>query len=203
MGVDKIIAKLMSDAEAEAKRILEEAEREAEEIRRRGEEEAKAAREPILRAAEAEARRRRRQHLALAELEARNKVLAAKREVLDRVFKEAAERLSRLGSQEYRAFLRELLLRAAETGEEEIVLSPRDAAVFDTNLLEEVNAELKRAGKAGALRLAQAQEESLSEVGTGGFLLRGRGYEVNVTFATFLRQAREGLEAEVARILFG
>jgi V/A-type H+-transporting ATPase subunit E len=196
MGVDKIVAKLISDAEAEAARILAEAEHEAGEIRRQGEEEAQAASEPILQAAEAEAQRRRRQHLALAELWARNKVLAAKREVLERVFQEAKERLGRLGSQEYRAFLKELLIRAAETGEEEIVLSPR--AVFDTNLLEEVNAELKRAGKAGSLKVAQEGREL-----DGGFVLRGRGYEVNVTFATLLRQAHEGLETEVARLLFG
>jgi V/A-type H+-transporting ATPase subunit E len=198
MGVDKIVAKLISDAEAEAARILAEAEHAAGEIRRQGEEEAQAASEPILQAAEAEAQRRRRQHLALAELWARNKVLAAKREVLERVFQEAKERLGRLGSQEYRAFLKELLIRAAETGEEEIVLSPRDAAVFDTNLLEEVNAELKRAGKAGSLKVAQEGREL-----DGGFVLRGRGYEVNVTFATLLRQAHEGLETEVARLLFG
>lgn len=203
MGVDKIVAKLLADAETEARRLLAEAEREAEEIRQRGEEEARTAQRPILEAAKAEAQRRRRQHLALAELEARNKVLAAKREVLDRVFKEAADRLGRLGSQEYRAFLRGLLIRAAETGEEEIILSPRDAAVFDTNFLEEVNAELKRVGKAGSLRLsAQTQAQAGRELG-GGFLLRSRGYEVNVTFAALLRQAREGLETEVARLLFG
>ncbi|MCR4404866.1 MAG: V-type ATP synthase subunit E [Candidatus Acetothermia bacterium] len=198
MGVDKIVAKLIADAEAEAARILEEAEREAKEILKRAEEEAQAASEPILQAAEKEAQRRRRRHLALAELEARNKVLAAKREVLDRVFAEAGERLGRLGTQEYRAFLRELLVRAAETGEEEILLSPRDAAVCDTNLLEEVNALLKRAGKAGSLKVAQEGREL-----DGGFVLRGQGYEVNVTFATLLRQAKEGLEAAVARLLFG
>lgn len=202
MGVDKIVAKLIADAEAEAARILEEAEREAEEIRKRAEEEAEAAKRPILQAAEKEAERRRRQHLALASLWARNKVLAAKREVLDRVFAEAVDRLARLGAQEYRAFLRELLIRAAETGEEEILLSPRDAAVFDTNLLEEVNAELRRAGKAGSLRLAQGQAQEGRDLG-GGFFLRGRGYEVNVTFATLMRQAREGLETEVAHLLFG
>lgn len=202
MSVDKIVAKLIADGEAEAERILAEAEREAKEILKRAEEEAQAAREPILRAAEAEAERHRRQHLALGALWARNKVLAAKREVLDRVFKEAAERLGRLSSEEYRAFLRELLIRAAESGEEEIVLSPKDAAVFDTNLLEEVNAELKRAGKAGALKVVQEQEgRALS--GGGGFILRGRGYEVNATFTTLLRQAREGLETELARLLFG
>ncbi len=204
MGVDKIIQKLLSDAEAEAGRILAQAEQEAEEIRQQGEAEAQAAKQPILERAEAEAQRRRRQHLALAALWARNKVLAAKRELLDRVFKEATERLGRLGSQEYRAFLRELLLRAAETGEEEIILSPQDAAVFDTNLLEEVNSELKRAGKAGSLRLAQEEAQDGRELGeTRGFILRGQGYEVNVTFATLLRQAREGLETAVAKLLFG
>jgi len=198
MSVEKIVEKIITDAKAEAERILEEARREAERIREQAKQEALAAQQTILREAEAEAQRRRRMHLSLAQLEARNRILAARRQALDGVFAEAAKRLAQLKDQEYLNFLRRLLVQAAETGEEEILLSPKDRARLNANFLESVNAELCKADKKGALRLAQENREL-----SGGFVLRGRGYEVNVSFSVLIRQAKEKLESEVASILFG
>ena len=197
MSVEKIVEKILTDAKAEAERILEEARREADRIRAQGEQEALAAQQPILRGAEMEAQRRRLMHLSLAQLEARNKILAARRQALDQVFAEAAKRLAALKDQEYWEFLRRLLIQAAETGEEEILLSPQDRARLNANFLESVNAELIKMGKKGALRIAQENRDL-----SGGFVLRGQGYEANVSLSVLLRQAKESLESEVASILF-
>lgn len=198
MSVEKIVEKIITDAKAEAERILEEARREVERIRAQGEQEALDAQQPILREAEAEAQRRRRMHLSLAQLEARSNILSARRQALDHVFAEAARRLAELTDQEYLSFLRRLLIAAADTGEEEILLSPKDRARLDANFLESVNAELLKAGKKGALKVAQENRDL-----GGGFVLRGQGYEVNVSFSVLVRQAKERYESEVASILFG
>lgn len=198
MSVEKIVEKILTDAKAEAERILEEAHREADRIRAQGEQDAKGAQQPILQEAKAEAQRRRRMHLSLAQLEARNKILAARRQALDGVFAEAAKRLAQLKDQEYLGFLKRLLIQATETGEEEIVLSPQDRAKLNANFLESVNAELRKAGKKGALRIAWENRDL-----GGGFVLRGQGYEVNVSFQVLIRQAKEHLESEVASLLFG
>ena len=197
MSADKIVEKIISDARAEAQRILDDARREADHRRAWGEEDADRVSGPLLQRAKVEAERRARMHLSLAQLAARNEILAARRKALDQVFEEAYARIARVPDKDYLQFLTRLLVRSAPQGDEEIIVSTADRAKLDSGFLQSVNQDLKEAGKKGNLRLA-AETRELG----GGLMLKSNQYEVALTFSMLLRQARERLETEVARILF-
>ncbi len=198
MSAEKIVEKILSDARAEAQRVLEGARAQAAQIREQAEREAQRQRELILAQAHQEAQSRRRAQIAAATAEARNAVLQAKRALLERVFSQAAERIMTLPANEYKSWLLRLLLKAVETGDEEVILSPGDRQTLGEALVREANAQLVQHGKKGALRL------SLETRNIGrGFILKGKNSEINVTLKTLLRRVQDELEIDVARMLFG
>lgn len=198
MSADKIVEKILSDARAEAERILESARSQAAQIREQAEREAQHQRELILAQAQQEAQSRRRAQIAAATAAARNAVLEAKRALLERVFQQVAERIQTMPAHEYKSWLLRLLLRAVETGEEEIILSPGDRQTLGEALVREANAQLAQHGKKGALRLSMETRD----LGCG-FVLKGTNSEINVTLKTLLRRAQDEFEIEVAQMLFG
>ncbi len=197
MSAEKIVEKILSDARAEAQRILEGAQAQAAQIREQAEREAQRQRDLILAHAQQEAQSRRRAQLAAATAAARNAVLEAKRALLERVFSQVAERIATMPAHEYKNWLLQLLLRAVETGDEEVILSPGDRQTLGEALVREANAQLAQHGKRGALRLSMETRD----IGRG-FILKGKNSEINVTLKTLLRRAQDELEIEVARMLF-
>ncbi len=197
MSAEKIVEKILSDARAEAQRVLETARRQAAQIREQAEREAQQQRESILAQAREEAHSRRRAQLAAATAEARNAVLAAKRALLERAFQQAAERIRALPVSEYKSWLVRLITQAAETGDEEVILSPADRQTLGEALIREANAQLVKQGKKGALRLSVETRD----IGKG-FVLKGVNSETNVTLATLMRRAQDDLEIQVAQMLF-
>ncbi len=197
MSAEKIVEKILSDARAEAERILESARSQAAQIREQAEREAQRQRELILAQAQLEVQSRRRAQIAAATAAARNAVLEAKRALLERVFSQVAERIMTMPANEYKSWLLRLLLKAVETGEEEVILSPGDRQTLGEALVREANAQLTQHGKKGALRLSLETRD----IGRG-FILKGKNSEINVTLKTLLRRAQDELEIEVARMLF-
>ncbi len=197
MSAEKIVEKILSDAQAEAQRVLESARSQAAQIREQAEREAQRQRELILAQAQQEAQSRRRAQLAAATAAARNAVLAAKRAVLEKVFEQAAAKLAAMPAHEYKEWLVRLLVRAAETGDEEVILSPGDRQTLGEALVREANTHLAQHGKKGMLKLS-LETRDLGR----GFVLKGKNSETNVTLKTLLRRAQEELEIEVAQMLF-
>lgn len=198
MSVEKIVEKILEDARAEAQAILKGAEREASRIVADGEVEGDRVRRSVLKEAREEAERRCQQVLAEARIKARQRVLAVRRRAVDRVFEEALRRLQGLPPRRYVEVLKRLILEAAETGREEIVLSREDRAQLPPSFLDELNEELRKQGKPGELRLS----EDARSLG-GGAVLRGSRVEINASFPVLIERARERLEIDVAKVLFG
>ncbi len=198
MSAEKIVEKILSDARAEAERILEEARAQAAQIREHAQLEAQRQRELILAQAQLEAQSRRRALLAEATAAARNAVLGAKRAVLNNVFAHTADKLAAMPANEYKSWLLQLLVKAVETGDEEVILSPADRQTLGGTLVREANAQLAQQSKKGALKLSAETRD----VGRG-FILKGKNSEINVTLKTLLRRAQDELEIEVAQMLFG
>lgn len=198
MSAEKIVEKILSDARAEAQRVLESAHAQAAQIREQAQREAQRQRELILAQAQQEAQSRRRAQIAAATAEARNVVLESKRALLERAFKQAAERIAAMPMPDYKNWLLRLIVQAVETGDEEVILSPADRQTLGEAFLKEANAQLAKHGKKGALRLSVETRD----IGRG-FILKGTNSETNVTMATLLRRAKDELEIEVAQMLFG
>ncbi len=84
---------ILTDAQAEADKILEEAKAKAESVKRRAEEQARAERAQILEDATRESERLRGQVIATTQLKARTQILENREKVLNDVFKAAREEL--------------------------------------------------------------------------------------------------------------
>ena len=174
---------ILSNARAEAERIIREAE---EEWRRRVEEE----RRRIIRDAQARAQ----VIISEAEREARLIVSRKKKEIVDRVFDEAWERIRRGIGYSREESLRNLLKEAASyippsAEHVKIIVSGRD-----------VETARRLAGE--IIRISHSVEPS--DQITGGVLIEGSdGTVVDNTYDNRFKRSRESLVSDVARLLWG
>ena len=173
-GMDKITARIIADAE-----------REIAEIQRENDEKIEALTAEAQSAAEQES----------LELLTRGRRAAEERR--ERLSSSAAvEQLCSLPREEYLALIASLAAEAAEGGEQ-MILSPRDAEQYGTEVILMANTALRAAGKRGELTLS-AETRPIP----GGFILSSGDVELNCAFDTLVRLRREKLEKEVAKILF-
>jgi V/A-type H+-transporting ATPase subunit E len=195
---EKLRQKILSDAEAEARKILEEGEAEARGITDEARAEADRATSQYKARAEADAAEHIRRLTSLRELEARKAVLAEKGRLIEEVFDRVLESLREKDRAGGYGLTRDLLLKAVETGTEEIIVAPDDRKAIGRALVDGVNSELVKAGKKGEVTLSEETREM-----RGGFILRRGRVESNSSFDTLLTMLRDDVESRVAGILFG
>jgi V/A-type H+-transporting ATPase subunit E len=197
MPVDKITEKILSDAQAEVRRIQAEIAKKAEKIQAGGREQVAAIEKEAQEEAGRRAEDRKRKDIATAELELRKALLAQKQKLIQQVFDEALKRLTNLRGQEYQRFIIELLLKVVEVGDEEVVFSSSAGHEIGEKLLDEVNGRLAKEGRKGNIRIAKEDRDL-----QGGFILRRGKMEINCSLQALFKAVREELEPEVSRILF-
>jgi V/A-type H+-transporting ATPase subunit E len=196
--VRKLKQKIIGDAEAEAAKIIQEARDQAKSILKEAEAEAAKIDSDFSARAEAEAKEHLRRQISLRELEARKAVLAEKGKIIEEVFEQVLEDLRRRDREGGYSMTRDLLLKAVEVGDEELILSREDSEAIGNSFLVGLNKQLKAMGKRGEITLSQETRDI-----KGGFVLvRGRR-EVNSSFETILSMIRDEVETEVSGILFG
>lgn len=198
MSVTKIVERIVQGAMAEAQQIEKEARKRVEEIEREAVKEIRRIEAEAEERARAESREQHYRLISAAQLDLRKEVLAEKQMLIRQAFELALERLLSLEGEEYHRVIKGLLLRAAEEGDEEVVVCSKDREKFTPQFLTEVNAELSARGKGGNLKLSPNNGDLM-----GGFVLKKGRKEVNCSFLALLTSMREELELEVARILFG
>lgn len=193
-GAEKLVGRIIKDAEAQAADIAREAAAETEKIKELAgrsirevtlefEERAKNAAKGIL--------ERSRTN---AELDSRKYALSAKRSVIDSAFDRALEELRALDGEKRDALIKARVISAA-WGKEVIRPAGKDAERLRA-LLPAINAQLAKGGKE-PLTLGDTAEDI-----KGGFLLIGEGYEINCSFEALLKDLREQEESSVAKLLF-
>ena len=183
-GIDKIIARMEADTQAECADIAAQAAAEAEAILARYR--AEADRCKVL------------EHEQVERLEGgsrlacRQRVLAEKQRMLDEAFARAADALLKLPRPEYIDLLASL---AAENGQggEALVFSAADRDTVGQAVVDAANGKKPGAG----FTLAADTRET----GGGVVLQRGR-MEINCGFAELLRRARQEDSSAVAAVLF-
>ncbi len=196
-GIDKIAGKIAEDAQKEMDSILAQARSEAAAIAEKYAAQAKAESDKILAAGQEQAKEIRRRADSAADQEAKQQLLATKQKMLARAFDEALQRLLALPAEEYAALLAGLAAKAAASGSEEIILSPKDKEALGQKVLAGANQLLEKAGKKAALTLSAETRPFV-----GGLLLKSGDVEVNCTLDTILRLSKEDLALEVAAALF-
>jgi V/A-type H+-transporting ATPase subunit E len=196
-GAERICRRIEADARAKAEKISAEAAKKADIILSEAEKEAEKRREQILERAQKEAEEQKRRILGIARLDARKQMLAAKQELIKEALQQALEALMNLDEQDYFAVIKKMLLASIKTGEEVVILSPRDKARIPKNFWKEIQGELAAAGHKDKLLISKETFEI-----SGGFILRSGGVEINNSFDSLLEMYRDELEMEAAAILF-
>jgi V/A-type H+-transporting ATPase subunit E len=196
MAIDDIIRQIEEDARAEADSLLSNARAEAEAILEKSKRQAEKLREEELQKAEENAKEHGRRIETLAGLELRKEILKEKKSLIQNAFLMAEEDIAGLSPAEHRAFLKPIIIKAVESGQEEIVVSAKHIDAFTPEFIRELNSELD--SKNGGLRLSEENGDF-----SGGFILREGKKEINLTLTSLIASGRDGLEPDVADILFG
>jgi vacuolar-type H+-ATPase subunit E/Vma4 len=195
VGIEKIIAHIKAESEAECERIDHAAAEECGRIREKYIQAERDEYEKLMNAGTKEAERRLERLRSLAVLEAKKQVLATQHEMIDAAFELAAKKLCSLP--EYAMFLARLAAAAAITGEESIAFSASDFPRIGKDVQSAANAELKAGGKAARLTLS----EKTADI-SGGFILQGGDYEANCSIDALIERYRNALIPEVSAMLF-
>ena len=195
-GIDKITARIETDAVADAARIAQETKAQCETIRADGEKKAQAGYWEKVQQGVAAAEDRVQRLAKTADMEARKSVLSFKQSIVAEAFDKAEARLNALEGDEYVSFLAALAARAADTGREEIVLSAADRPL-GKKVVDKANAALKAAGRTAGLTLSDTE----GAFGRG-LVVRQGSVSVNCTVEALMAQAREDMASDVAAELF-
>lgn len=194
-NADRLIGRILEEAQAEAEKTLEEARSEAKKAQL-------IAQDEVFEAQQGAVLRSKRVREGILErsrtnaaLDSRKYALKARRQLVDKAFEKAAAALCALDGEKRLMLIKSTLLAEAEGGET-VLPAAADAARVQAALAE-VNAALKNKN-AAPLTLGDAAEQL-----DGGFLLIAKGYEKNCSFSALLRDIRGAEESAVASILFG
>lgn len=193
MNASKVIEKILSDAQAEAEKIKKEADEKetSEQVELAEQLEEYEKQTEIL--AQKSGEERKMRLLAAARMEIAKDFLGEKRKILDEVFEQAKIQFTNLPDEEYRNVMAQLMKKAAESGDEEVIIDKKEKRIND-KLINQVNQQL---GNKGNLKLS----EEKGNLGAGFILKRGK-IKNNVSLQVLLDEARKELEIELAKELF-
>ncbi len=193
MNASKVIEKILSDAQADAEKIKKEAdEKETSEQAELAEQLDEYEKQTEI-LAQKSGEERKMRLLAAARMEIAKDFLGEKRKILDEVFEQAKIQFTNLPNEEYRKVITELMVKAAETGDEEVIIDKKEKRIND-ELINQVNQQL---GNKGNLKLSDEK----GNLGAGFILKRGK-IKNNVSLQVLLDEARKELEIELAKELF-
>lgn len=195
MNAEQVVEKILSQARAEAESIVGEARQKAAaqqaqldaelaEFDKKTDELAKAAGEDKL-----------QRMLAGARMSQNKKVLAAKVAIMDEVFARAKDALGRLPDDQYLSLMAELMKKAVETGDEEIIVGKNEKRI-DQNFIKDVNRQLGTGFK-GNLRLSSERADI-----SGGFILSRGKVRINAGSDVLIARLRETMQIELIDELF-
>ena len=191
-GIEKITARILADAQAEAEAVKAEAREKCSGIRSDYDKKAQDEYWRLARSGVAECEAKVQRLGRAAEMEAKKSILALKQDMVSAAFDQAAQQVCAMPREQYIAFLARLAAQASDTGEEEILVAGRDA-----ELGEQV------AAAANQLRGGKLHYDGNTLDMPGGVVLRQGNIEINCSVETLVNQYRYELASQVAEVLFG
>lgn len=197
MALEDIVRNIKVKATQEGKRIKEETDKEGEELIKKAREQADKVKTRILHQLENQAKDEKRKLVIKTRSEERKKLLIHKRKLMDEAFRQAEQKLSSLEKAEYLSLIKRSLISTIDSGEEEIIVSPRDGEWMEGNFIKDLRKSLKEVGTNDEVRLSPELEPQ-----ERGFILKKKDVQINCTFSSLFLSLRDELEIEVARRLF-
>ena len=196
-GIEKILAHIKSESDAECEAInvsaAEECDRIRDEYTKTGQDEYR----KLVDAGTKEAERRLERLNNLAVLESKKHVLMTQQEMVAEAFENAAKILLDLPDSEYIDFLAKQACVASLNGTETIILSASDRSRIGSEVLSAANSALRTAGKTASLKLSDNSADI-----RGGLILSGGNIEVNCSVDALIAEYRNELSPAIASMLF-
>lgn len=196
-GIQKIIERIESDADAERAQIISEAEARCAEIEASSAEMARSEYERIVSDGEQMARQRLERRTSVAALEAKKQVLAVKQEMVQAAFERAVRLLLELPDEQYVELLSRLASVASRTGNEILAFSERDTVRVGETVKDAANTLLRREGKAADLQVSPDPRNI-----RGGVIISCGSIETNCSLDALVSRERNALSGKVADLLF-
>ncbi len=196
MPAEAIIKKILDDAKKEAVTIEKEYQEELKKVEAEQKLEIEKITADVKKEGKEQGEEKVRKLLSNAEIGARKSLLELKQELIDDVFQAAYNHVRKMEDKVYRQFVHDLIIKIAETGDEEVVVSEKDVKLLKSSFVEQINTDLKKSGKKGKLHLGKPSSEM-----DGGVLLRYGRKEISATLSSLFNEARHELESEVAKML--
>ncbi len=194
MSIEKIVERIDIEAAGSVEGILREAGERAAVIRKEYARQAVDL-EKDLEAGAAKKAAETEKHLVVGEqLELKKALLAKKREILTRIYDEAKKRIEGLSAEDSARIIRELILRNAVTGREEIVVSSGQSGICTREFLDSLN---KAFTGGGSFKLADDKGRF-----TWGVVLREGRRVVDLSLDVIFEQLKEKVEPGLAAMLF-
>ncbi len=196
MEAKQVIDKILTDAQNEADSIMKKAEKNAERQKKQLQDQLNEFNEETEKEASEAADDKKQNMLAAARMKNAKELLAEKRAILNEVFDKASEKLKQMSEDEYKNMMKNLMLKAVETGDEEVILDKKEK-IIDQSFIKSVNRELGP-GYQGNLKLS----DDKMDLGGGGFILKRGLIQNNVSYNVLIQQAKDDLEMDLAKDLF-
>lgn len=193
-GLEKIVAAICQQAQAEAEATIASATDQAQQIKSDANTASRAFCAQIEADAKAQAEQIERTASSSAALETRRRVLKAKQEILAKTVEQALEALHALPEDQYFDLLVKMAAMNAEPREGELMLCERDKSRCPGDFESRLVASLP----AGAKLSVSNQTRPID----GGFILRYGNIELNCSFRAIFDARREELSDGIRGILF-
>lgn len=189
MALQDITKKIINDAEAKKKEMMDQARQKKTEILADYKKRVADYRSRSNETADSEGESVKRGIVIDARLKVKNEILRKKRECIDVVMTESLDKF--IGSADYPKIIAGLVGKAAISGNEKVVVSKTDK-VLNQAWLDGIN-------KTNKTKLTFATAKGAFK---GGVILQEGEAYVNITVETLLSVIREDTESEIAKILF-
>lgn len=199
MASDKIVAKIIENAENDAKTIRQEAQDKAQTLIAAIDEQTGVALADMEEASKKNIAEIQRRSDLMTRLENRKKHLLVKQSVLDETFKHARMALDALSGEAWEKLITRIVLDGASTGQEQLQVPQKDRERYmgANGMLTSLNTALKAKGLPGELTLSEDDTPFKA-----GVRLVGERFDVNGSFDRLIDDARITYEREAADILF-
>jgi V/A-type H+-transporting ATPase subunit E len=195
MSIENILKRIDDESAAAVDGIISEAESDAERIKQEYASEGEELKADLEARARAKAEEERRRLLVNEELQLRKKILEKKREILESLYSEAAEKIKSISEEEYLDLMKLLIRGRAISFEEELVVPKDRGDIFGKTFLDSLNRS--SGGKKGSFSIS----DEPGDFSWGVVLVEGKR-RIDLTLDVLLAQLRDRIEPEIAAVLF-
>lgn len=197
MGAEKIIEKIIADAEEKARAITSDAQAEAGRIVAAANEAAAEKKGKSLAEGEKEAVLTKQRIVSSAHMEAKKLLLQARQDLLSEAFAAALDKIKNMDNAQFERLMTDLMVNLIETGDETVIINEADKKRLSPDFIYYVNRTVAKEQVPCNVTMSDEARDIPS-----GFILKRGDVEINATFEALLRQKKDALSAEVVKILF-